>query len=211
MTPILCTATELWVCTRFIFHSFLIFFSYFFFAGTPLILMAAQLWACTRLFFLFSFFPFFFVWGYFLEGRHNPRWYSELLRNLRFYCFREILSSKIVSRPDRQLVCPAIAPVSCPPVRGAVSSVHTGHHLCVFPHTAVSSDQCSPHIQSLTYPLICQAQFMRKWGPRGEGERKRNATKFEKRPTKNQWRTSAKMSRNPNAEMQVYFSTNSTL
>ena len=95
--------------------------------------------------------------------------FTPFEKSQRFYCFREILSSKIVSRPDRQLVCPAIAPVSCPPVRGAVSSVHTGHHLCVFPHTAVSSDQCSPRIQSLTYPLICQAQFMRKWGPQGGG------------------------------------------
>ena len=95
--------------------------------------------------------------------------FTAFEKSQRFYCFREILSSKIVSRPDRQLVCPAIAPVSCPPVRGAVSSVHTGHHLCVFPHTAVSSDQCSPHIRSLSYLLIRQAQFKRKVGPQGGG------------------------------------------
>ena len=130
------------------------------------------------------------------------------------------------SRPDRQLVCPARPPVSCPPVTGAGCFSQKSQLLLTEELAASSFSQrsCLCLTQAAGPPSVffyrqiffagcAQKELSKNLRNRREaiiiGEARiggETQHKFETRSTNNQWRTSAEMSRNPNAEMQVILS-----
>ena len=150
-------------------------------------------------------------------------WWNLMFESLLKSYIQSLVKSCVRSRPDRQLVCPARPPVSCPPVTGA-GCFSQKSQLLLTEELAASSFSQELSVSAAGPPsvffyrqiflLFCaQKELSKNLRKRREaiitGEARiggETQHKFETRSTNNQWRTSAEMSRNPNAEMQVILS-----